>query len=1567
MPEGRNTRRELSTAQSGIWFGHKLDPTGRSYNVGEFVEIHGELDLPLFREAFRHTFRETEVLHVRFEEDDGKVRQTIHTPSDPDLSIIDVSAEPEPMAAAEQWINQDLAQPVELVGGRLYTFALFTVSQDLTLWYARTHHIVVDSYGGAIFQRRLAEIYGDLRKGVPYSAGSLGSYDLLLQEQSEYRISEKYSSDRQYWIDKFADHPDAVSPAAGNGNAHAGGDFLRSSGALNPSEADRLRTLALTARTTWSVVAVAAVAAYLNRLSGSQDLVFGLPVMGRKSANSRITPSTASDVLALRLTLRPDMTFASLIEQSTREVRGSLRRQRYRSEELIRELRSLGRDQPLWKVSANIISFDEDIYFTDRPVIPHNLSNGPVRDLCIVVRGGDEGSGISVDFDGNAALYSREELERLQNNFLRLLKNLIAEPDTAIGQADVLDPAERRQLLHGWNDPVHQKSDATLPELFEAQARSAPDAVAVVFEGQELTYGELNARANRLARYLISRGAGPERLVALALPRSAELVVALLAVLKSGAGYVPVDPDYPADRIRGMLQDAEPILLVTHNTINDRLPHDEVRHSPEQPQLILLDEVETAKSIEHCPDADVADEGRATALLPRHPAYVIYTSGSTGRPKGVAVTHENVARLLSATKDRFQFQATDVWTMFHSYAFDFSVWEVWGSLLHGGRLVVVSYTASRSPDLMLKLIRDEGVTILNQTPSAFYQLMQAETEAEVGAGAGETPQDWFSATRFIIFGGEALDERRLTDWYQRHPGARPVLVNMYGITETTVHVTFAPLSAASPDGEVGVIGRQIADLSVYVLDAGLQPVPVGVAGELYVAGPGLARGYVNQPAVTAERFVANPFVTAAGSRMYRTGDVVRWRADGQLQFVGRADAQVKVRGFRIELGEIEAVLAAQDTVAQAAVLVREDRPGDRRLVGYVVPPADSDVQTDTAAVLGSVKDRLPDYMVPSALMVLERLPLTPNGKLDRKALPAPDHAVATSGRGPRTPREEVLCGLFAEVLGVAEVGIDDSFFALGGHSLLATRLISRIRTTLDTDLSIRALFEAPTVADLAEHFEASAGNVTQAKLGVRARPESVPVSFAQRRLWFLGQLEGLSGTYNVPLSLRLCGRLDVGALRLAVGDVLGRHESLRTVFPQVDGVPFQRVVGVGVAVPSFEVVDVVGVGEGELAGLLVREAGAGFDLSCDLPLRVRLFVLGGDEFVLLVVVHHIAADGWSMVPLARDLSVAYGARVGGGVPGWEPLGVQYADYALWQREVLGSEDDPGSVISQQLGYWRGVLAGVPEQLELPVDRPRPAVASHVGGSVGVRVPAGVHGRLVELARGSGVSVFMVVQAALAVVLTRMGAGTDIPIGTPVAGRTDDALDDLVGFFVNTLVLRTDVSGDPTFRELVGRVRETDLAAFAHQDVPFERLVEVLNPQRSMARHPLFQVMLSFQNNTRPDLTMPGLDTTDQPLGAVTVKFDLTVNLSELRAGDDGPGGLSGHVDYRTDLFDAASMEALAGRLVRVLESVTADPDLPVSRIDVLGDAERHQVLTLWNDTAHPLPDTLLPQLFEAQV
>ncbi|MCM2393389.1 condensation domain-containing protein, partial [Streptomyces albipurpureus] len=557
------------------------------------------------------------------------------------------------------------------------------------------------------------------------------------------------------------------------------------------------------------------------------------------------------------------------------------------------------------------------------------------------------------------------------------------------------------------------------------------------------------------------------------------------------------------------------------------------------------------------------------------------------------------------------------------------------------------------------------------------------------------------------------------------------------------------------------------------------------------------------------------------------------------------------------------------------------RPGDKRLVAYVVP-ADSGVvpPIDVSVLKGVVAERLPDYMVPSAFVVLEALPLTPNGKLDRKALPIPEVTAKVSGRGPRNAREEVLCSLFAEVLGVGEVGIDDGFFDLGGHSLLATRLVSRIRSVLDVEVSIRALFEAPTVAGLASHVDDAAG-VVRVRLSGRVRPELVPVSFAQRRLWFLGELEGPSATYNIPFALRLRGALDVEALRAALMDVVGRHESLRTVFRHTEtSQPYQHIVELADDSRVARLLTVSEVDASGLGGVLVAEVSAGFDLSVDLPLRVRLCVVGPDEFVLIAVVHHIAADGWSMAPFARDLSLAYQARCRGEAPAWPVLPVQYADYTLWQREVLGSEDDPDSVISHQLTYWTDALAGIPEQLELPTDFPRPPVASHTGGTIPVSVPAHVHERLIALARESSTSLFMTVQAALAVLLQRMGAGEDIPIGTPVAGRTDDALDELIGFFVNTLVLRTDTSGDPSFRELLGRVRETDLAAFANQDVPFERLVEVLNPQRSMARHPLFQVMLAFQNNAQPTLDLPGLHVEHQALEGAVAKFDLTLNLGE---------------------------------------------------------------------------------------
>ena len=741
------------------------------------------------------------------------------------------------------------------------------------------------------------------------------------------------------------------------------------------------------------------------------------------------------------------------------------------------------------------------------------------------------------------------------------------------------------------------------------------------------------------------------------------------------------------------------------------------------------------------------------------------------------------------------------------------------------------------------------------------------------------------------------------------------------------------------------------------MDGGLEPVPAGVVGELYVAGAGLARGYLKRSGLTAERFVADRY-GPAGSRMYRTGDLARWRSDGVLEFVGRADQQVKLRGFRIEPGEIEAVLLRDSGVAQAVVIAREDTPGQKRLVAYVVASAGSAV--DASGLRARLGASLPDYMVPSAFVIIEALPLTANGKLDRRALPAPDLSPA-SWRGPRTPQEEILCSLFAEVLGLERVGIDDNFFALGGHSLLATKLISRIRSTLDVEIAIRSLFEAPTVEALASRLHE--GEAARPGVRVMRRPAEVSLSFAQRRLWFLGRLEGPSATYNVPLAVRLSGELDAGALEAALGDVVARHESLRTLFPDTLGVPRQEILEASAARPrlAFETVSEAG-----LSAALARAAGQGFDLASELPVRGYLFELGAGEHVLLLLVHHIASDGWSLAPLWRDLAVAYAARVAGRAPEYLPLPVQYADYALWQHQVLGREDDPHSAIARQLGFWTTALQGLPEQLDLPTDRARPAVASYRGDSVSLHIGAELHRGLLALARDSEASLFMVLQAALAALLTRLGAGADIPIGSPIAGRTDSALDDLVGFFVNTLVLRTDTSGDPSFRELIGRVRATNLAAYGHQDLPFERLVEVLNPERSLSRHPLFQVMLVLQNNAAANFDLAGLGVSGEPITAVNAKFDLSFSLGEHRGAGGSPAGIGGVIEYATDLFDRESIETLGARLVRLLEAAVAEPERAIGSLDILSAAERQTILRTWNDTARALDPGTVAELFAAQ-
>ena len=803
-----------------------------------------------------------------------------------------------------------------------------------------------------------------------------------------------------------------------------------------------------------------------------------------------------------------------------------------------------------------------------------------------------------------------------------------------------------------------------------------------------------------------------------------------------------------------------------------------------------------------------------------------------------------------------------MWSQWHSLAFDVSVWEMWGALLHGGRLVVVPESVARSPEDFHALLVAERVSVLSQTPSAFYALQAVD---EVRPERGQQLE-----LQAVVFAGEALEPQRLGSWLDHHP-QKPRLINMYGTTETTVHASFREIVRGDVERNASPVGVPLAHLGFFVLDGWLRPVSVGVVGELYVAGSGVGYGYVRRAGLTASRFVACPF-GGAGARMYRTGDVVCWGADGQLQYFGRADEQVKIRGYRIELGEVRAALAALDGVRQAVVIAREDRPGDKRLVGYVTGTV------DPAAARAGLAERLPEYMVPAAVIVLDGLPLTVNGKLDKRALPAPEYQDAEGYRAPATLTEEILAGIYAQVLGLERVGVDESFFELGGDSLSAMRAIAAVNKSFNSGLSVRALFETPTVAQLAPRTGADGGGLEPLVAG--ERPAVVPLSFAQSRLWFLDQLQGPSPIYNMAVALRLSGRLDTDALGSALADVVGRHESLRTSFPVVDGIPQQQVVPAERADFGWQVVDAIGWSDDRLEEATGAAARYTFDLAGEIPLRAKLFRVAEDEHVLVAAVHHIAADGWSVAPLVRDLGAAYASRCAGQAPGWAPLPVQYVDYTLWQRAQFGDLEDSSSRIAGQLGYWEQTLAGLPEQLQLPTDRPYPPVANYRGASVVVDWPAELQQRVREMARKHDATSFMVVQAALAVLLSTLSGSADVAVGFPIAGRRDAALDELVGAFINTLVLRVDLAGDPTVAELLAQVRQRSLAAYEHQDVPFEVLVERLNPARSRAHHPLIQVLLAWQNNQSAELDLGDLQLTTLPVEIRTARMDLAFSLAE---------------------------------------------------------------------------------------
>ncbi|NUP29424.1 MAG: amino acid adenylation domain-containing protein, partial [Nocardia sp.] len=1178
-PRERPERVPLSLAQQRMWFLNRFDDRSAAYNIPLALRLSGALDVDALRAAVSDLVARHEVLRTVYPEVDGIGHQQVLSAGE-----VDIALDPEQVTGAEL-----PARVLELAGVLFdvmvelpFRVSLLRVDEHNHVLVLVAHHISADGFSPRPLLRDLVVAYTERSRGavpaweplaVQYADYTLWQREVLGSEDDSESVAAQQI---EYWSEQLRDLPDRLELPADRprpevaSNSGATHDF-----AVDGELRSALEALARAQGTTLFMVVHAALAAWASRLSSSSDISIGTPIAGRGEQALDDLVGMFVNTLVLRTEVTPGTAFTDLLAEVRRTDLAAFANADVPFERLVDIInpRRSRAHHPLFQVvltfdaasvadaaAVSLPGLDLDVLEFDTGFSKFDIQ------LTVGTEGAADG-GLRMQWVYATDLFDPATVAGFADRFVRILRAVVREPGDAVGDIDLLGESERLDVARRWVQsradaapgvftvdgvPVDRPETTTLASLFEAAAGEHPHRNAVKFEGDRLTYAELDRRANVLARRLISEGAGPETLVAVLLPRSLDLVVALLAVIKSGAGYVPVDPDYPAERIAYVLGDARPATVVLDSTVRVEVPRGISR-------VVVDGYTVEAGDIEDADDGPITDADRLAPLRPEHTAYVIYTSGSTGRPKGVAVPHRNVVRLFANTEREFGFGAEDVWTLFHSYAFDFSVWELWGPLLFGGTLVVVDYYTSRSPQQFLELLRSERVTVLNQTPSAFYQLAEADRIA-----AADRPL----ALRYVVFGGEALELRRLSDWVARHGDgttgrtaqigdretASPLLVNMYGITETTVHVSFRALDAATIAGAAGsVIGRALAGLKTYVLDARLQPVPVGVAGELYIAGGQLARGYLGRPDLTAARFVANPLAEpgAPGARLYRSGDLARWNRFGELEYLGRADDQVKVRGFRIELGEIEAAVLAQPGVAQAAVIVREDTPGDHRIVAYVVP--DDGTEADTESIRAGAAALVPSYMVPSALVVLDRIPLTINGKLDRRALPAP---VFESGgsRSASTPIEEIVAGVFAEVLGAERVGADDDFFALGGNSLIATQVAARIGTALDTQVPVRMLFEDSTVAALAARVEQQAGAGGRPAIAAHPRPERPPLSQAQQRMWFLNRFEPESAVDNIPIVLRLSGTLNVEALLEAVGDVIARHESLRTVYPSHEGV-----------------------------------------------------------------------------------------------------------------------------------------------------------------------------------------------------------------------------------------------------------------------------------------------------------------------------------------------------------------------------------------------------------------------------
>jgi amino acid adenylation domain-containing protein len=1490
----------LSFSQQRLWFLHQLEPSSPAYNLPRVFRLLGSLDVAVLERSLSEVVRRHEALRTTFELVEGEPVQVVNPARPVKIASVDLRALPS--AERDEQVRrlavEESQRAFDLANDALLRFTLLLLDEADQVLLFTMHHIVSDEWSTGIFIREVGTLYESFMLGQPSPLPELPiQYADYAQWQRDWLQSRELEQHLDYWkgqldgeLPLLEMQTDRPRPLVQTFNGAS------KSLSLGAPLSEAVRSLSRQEDVTLFITLYAALSALLHRYTGQEDILVGSPIAGRNRAEVEGLIGFFVNTLVMRADLSQSPSFRDLLRQAREVALGAYAHQDLPFELLVKELqpeRSLSHTPFFQVVFAVRAAQREDLRLsgTGLELRPLRFATESAKfDLFLSVE--DTGRELHANLTYNSDLFDAATIERMLEHYRILLEGAIAQPEQPVAKLPLLTDGERQQIVFDWNlTGTEQQGDGSIHRLFESHVERTPEAVAVVYREEELTYAELNRRANQLAHYLRSVGVGVETRVGICVERSLEMLVGLLGILKAGAAYVPLDAEYPQERLSFLLHDSGVQVVLVSDQTRESLPEHDAR-------VVRLDAErhEIAKHSAANPDCDVRGDNLA---------YICYTSGSTGIPKGVEVMHRGVLRLVCHV-DYVELDETQCTMQLAPLAFDASTFELWGALLNGGRSVLYP---ERRPALreLGAAIRKYGVRTMWLTASLYNAMID------------EAP-DELAGLEQLLIGGEALSVAHVQKGVQHL--TRTQIINGYGPTEATTFTCCYRIPKENRQWHGGIpIGRPISETQVYVLDRHLNPVPVGVSGELYIGGDGLARGYLNRAELTAERFLPHPFSTQTGARLYRTGDLVRYLPDGTLEFLGRIDTQVKVRGYRIELGEIEAVLLSHPAVRAAVVVAREEEAGDKRLVAYVVM---EEASVAAGELRGYLKEKLPEYMLPSAFVMLDELPLTANGKIDRRALPAPEGVraeLAGAFVAPRTPVEEMVTDVWRDVLGIERIGVDDNFFELGGHSLLATTVVTRLRDVLKVELPLRAIFETPTVRHLAELIETAQRTGADLALPPIERlthRQHPPLSFAQQRLWFHDQLTpGGNTANNIQIAVRIHGQLDAGALARALDEVVRRHESLRTNFATVDWQPVQVIApDLSLPLPLFDLRSLpVEKRDAEVARIATEAARKPFDLSKDALLRMLLLCVKEDEHVLVLTIHHIISDGWSMGVLIGELTTIYESFREGRPSPLSELPIQYADYAQWQRDWL-----QGEVAEKHLDYWKGQLGSNFAEMSLPTDRPRPAVQSFRGAHRPFTLPVELSAAVRELSRKQGVTLFMLMLASFKTLLHHWCESEEIVVGTDVANRGRVETEGLIGYFVNQLVLRTSLGGNPSFKELLGRVREVSLGAFIHQDLPFDKVVEALRPERNSGRNPLFQVMFGFTNTPVRDLELPGITFSPVEIEKGTAIFDLSLYLLDTEL------GIKGMLRYSTDLFDASTIERMWQQYELLLTHIVAQPD-----------------------------------------